>query len=211
MKNPYQKADAAAEKIIRKISQEFRHNRLAHFDEMSVIQTRKHIKKLFGDVEKIIKKELLKLLLPLEDDYYDIALDMGFDGDIEDLDESFVEEFFEEYNPVTKYVFKNELGRKESRLFEALVAVPLDKVHIYAAAEKLLKRQVQQAVIDLEDEVAKTVYKALGVKEVLWISEQDDRTCGVCQEMDGTVYELDDVPPKPHYHCRCYLIPVRVK
>ena len=184
---------------------------MAHFDEMSVIQTRKHIKKLFGDVEKIIKKELIKLLLPLEDDYYDIALDMGFDGDIEDLDESFIEEFFEEYNPVTKYVFKNELGRKESRLFEALVAVPLDKVHIYAAAEKLLKRQVQQAVIDLEDEVAKTVYKALGVKEVLWISEQDDRTCGVCQEMDGTVYELDDVPPKPHYHCRCYLIPVRVK
>ena len=90
---------------------------------------------------KLTLKELIKLLLPLEDDYYDIALDMGFDGDIEDLDESFVEEFFEEYNPVTKYVFKNELGRKESRLFEALVAVPLDKLHIYATAENLLKRR----------------------------------------------------------------------
>lgn len=202
-------ADAAAEKIIKKLSREFRHNRLAHFDEMNVIQTRKHIKKLYGDVEKIIRKELVKLLLPLEDEYYDIALDLGFDGDLEDLDESFIEEFFEEYNPVTKYVFKNELVRKESRLFESLVAVPLDKVHSYKTAEKLLARQVKQSVIDLEDEVAKSVYKALGVKKVQWVAEHDERTCGVCHELDGLIYDLKDIPPKQHYQCRCYLIPVK--
>lgn len=202
-------ADAAAEKIIKKLSREFRHNRLAHFDEMNVIQTRKHIKKLYGDVEKIIRKELVKILLPLEDEYYDIALDLGFDGDLEDLDESFIEEFFEEYNPVTKYVFKNELVRKESRLFESLVAVPLDKVHSYKTAEKLLVRQVKQSVIDLEDEVAKSVYKALGVKKVQWVAEHDERTCGVCHELDGLIYDLKDIPPKQHYQCRCYLIPVK--
>lgn len=202
-------ADAAAEKIIKKLSREFRHNRLAHFDEMNVIQTRKHIKKLYGDVEKIIRKEMVKLLLPLEDEYYDIALDLGFDGDLEDLDESFIEEFFEEYNPVTKYVFKNELVRKESRLFESLVAVPLDKVHSYKTAEKLLVRQVKQSVIDLEDEVAKSVYKALGVKKVQWVAEHDERTCGVCHELDGLIYDLKDIPPKQHYQCRCYLIPVK--
>lgn len=202
-------ADAAAEKIIKKLSREFRHNRLAHFDEMNVIQTRKHIKKLYGDVEKIIRKEMVKLLLPLEDEYYDIALDMGFDGDLEDLDESFIEEFFEEYNPVTKYVFKNELVRKESRLFESLVAVPLNKVHSYKTAEKLLVRQVKQSVIDLEDEVAKSVYKALGVKKVQWVAEHDERTCGVCHELDGLIYDLKDIPPKQHYQCRCYLIPVK--
>lgn len=202
-------ADAAAEKIIKKLSREFRHNRLAHFDEMNVIQTRKHIKKLYGDVEKIIRKELMKLLLPLEDEYYDIALDLGFDGDLEDLDESFIEEFFEEYNPVTKYVFKNELVRKESRLFESLVAVPMDKVHSYKTAEKLLVRQVKQSVIDLEDEVAKSVYKALGVKKVQWVAEHDERTCGVCHELDGLIYDLKDIPPKQHYQCRCYLIPVK--
>ena len=202
-------ADAAAEKIIKKLSREFRHNRLAHFDEMNVIQTRKHIKKLYGDVEKIIRKELVNLLLPLEDEYYDIALDMGFDGDLEDLDESFIEEFFEEYNPVTKYVFKNELVRKESRLFESMVAVPLDKVHSYKTAEKLLVRQVKQSVIDLEDEVAKSVYKALGVKKVQWVAEHDEKTCGVCHELDGLIYDLKDIPPKQHYQCRCYLIPVK--
>ncbi len=178
---------------------------------MNVLQTRKHVKKLYGNIEKIIKKELVNVLAPLEEMYYDIALDMGFDGDPEDLDESFIEEFFEEYNPVTKYVFKNELSRKESRLFESLVADALDRNHSYKTAEKLLVRQVKQSTIDLEDEVAKTVYKALGVKRVQWVAEHDERTCGVCHELDGKIYDLKDIPPKQHYQCRCYLIPVRVK
>lgn len=178
---------------------------------MNITQTRKHVKKLYDKVEKIVFQEFTDILLLLEDEYYDIALDLGYDGDLEDLDESFIEEFFEEYNPVTKYVFKNELGRKESRLFESLIADAKDKVLSYQTAEKLLKRQIQQYAVDLEDKVAKTVYKALGVQQVLWVTEQDERTCGVCQEMDGTVHALDEVPPKPHYQCRCYLIPVRVK
>ena len=178
---------------------------------MNVVQTRKHIKKLYRDVDKIIQRELEKLLVPVEEEYYDMALDMGFDGDFEDLDESFIEAFFEEYNPVTKYVFKNELGRKESRLFEALVADVTDRIRNYNTAEKLLARQVKQGVIDLEDAIARSVYKAVGVKQVRWVTEQDERTCGVCQELDGQIYDLDDVPPKQHYNCRCYLIPVRVK
>lgn len=211
MRDPYQIADAAAARITKKLSKELRHNRLAFFDEMNVLKTRKHVKKLYGNIEKIIKKELVNILAPLEEMYYDIALDMGFDGDPEDLDESFIEEFFEEYNPVTKYVFKNELSRKESRLFESLVADALDRNHSYKTAEKLLVRQVKQSTIDLEDEVAKTVYKALGVKRVQWVAEHDERTCGVCHELDGKIYDLKDIPPKQHYQCRCYLIPVRVK
>jgi SPP1 gp7 family putative phage head morphogenesis protein len=70
---------------------------------------------------------------------------------------------------------------------------------------------VQQYAVDLEDEVAKSVYKAVGVKRVQWVAEQDERTCGVCHELDGTIYDLKDIPPKQHYQCRCYLIPVRVE
>lgn len=211
MKEPYQIADAAAAKIITSINRQFRHNRLAFFDEMNVLQTRKHVQKLYGNVEKIIKKELGNILAPLEEMYYDIALDMGFDGDPEELDESFIEEFFEEYNPVTKYVFKNELSRKQSRLFESLVADTLERNQNYKTAEKLLVRQIKQSTIDLEDEVAKSVYKAVGVKKVQWVAEHDERTCGICHELDGTIYDLKDIPPKQHYQCRCYLIPVRVE
>ena len=211
MKHPYQRTDAAAAKIIKKISRQFRHNRLALFDEMNIVETRKHVHKLYKKIAKIIINEYEKVVPLLEEDYHDMAFEMGFDGDVRDLDESFIEEFFEEYNPVTKYVFKNELDRKESRLFESLVAIPIDKTHSYTTAEKLLKRQIQQAGVDLEDAVAKTVYKDLGVKRVQWVAEHDEKTCGVCSELDGKIYDLKDIPPKQHYNCRCYLIPVRVK
>ena len=178
---------------------------------MNITQTRKHIKKLYDNVEQMIVKEFTAIITPIEEDLQDEALDMGFDGDIRDLDDAFVEEFFDEYNPVTKYVFRNEMDRKESRLFESLVANTMDRTHSYATAEKLLVRHVKQYAIDLEDRLAKVVYEDTGVKKVQWVAEKDDRTCDDCHELDGMIYNLKDVPPKQHYQCRCYLIPIRVE
>lgn len=178
---------------------------------MNVLQIRKHVKKLYDNVEKIIAKEFTEIITPIEEELEAEALDMGFDGDIRDLDESFVEEFFDEYNPVTKYVFRNEMDRKESRLFESLVANAVDRTHSYATAEKLLVRQVKQYAIDLEDRIAMVVYEDAGVKKVQWVAEHDESTCGTCHELDGTVFDLKDAPPKQHYQCRCYLIPIRVE
>ena len=202
-------ADAAAAKIIKKLHQQFRHNRLALFDEMNVVQIRKHVKKLYDNVESIIAKEFAEVAIPIAEELYNESLDMGFDGDIRDLDESFVEEFFDEYNPVTMYVFRNELDRKESRLFEALVASTVDRGSSYATAERLLARQVRQYAVDLEDRIAKVVYEDVGVKKVQWVAEHDEKTCGHCHELDGMIFALKDAPPKQHYQCRCYLIPVK--
>ena len=156
-------ADEAAEKITKKIAREFRHNRLALFDEMNVVGTKKHVHKLYKKAYQIILKEFLSILNPLYQEIYDEALALGFDGDMRDLDEAWIEEFFDEYNPVTKYVFRNELDRKESRLFEALVASSEEKIQSYKTAENLLKRQIKQYAIDLEDAVTKAIYKAVGV------------------------------------------------
>jgi SPP1 gp7 family putative phage head morphogenesis protein len=159
----------------------------------------------------MIVKEFAEVAIPIEEELYDEALDMGFDGDIRDLDESFVEEFFEEYNPVTKYVFRNEMDRKESRLFEALVASSVDRTHSYATAEKLLIRQVKQYAIDLEDRIAMIVYEDVGVKKVQWVAEKDDRTCGTCHDLDGMIFDLKDAPSKQHYQCRCILQPIKIE
>ena len=202
-------ADEVAEKITTKIHREFRHNRLALFDELNIVQTKKHVHKLYKDIYKIIKKEYASILNPIYQEIYDEALALGFDGDLKDLDEGWIEEFFDEYNPVTKYVFNNEIGRKESRLFEALVASKLEKEASYKTAENLLIKQIKQYSIDFEDKIAKTVYKDLGVKKVVWVAEQDHRTCGICSELDGEIFLLKDAPPKQHYQCRCYLIPVK--
>ena len=201
--------DAAAERITSKVATEFRHNRLALFDEMGIIQTKKHVHKLYKDVYKIVKKEFTSLLNPIYQEIYDEALALGFDGDPRDLDEAWIEEFFDEYNPVTKYVFRNEMDRKESRLFESLVASSKEIRQSYKTAENLLVRQIGQYAIDLEDAVAKTVYKDVGVKFVQWHAEKDSKTCGVCSELDHQVFSLEEAPPKQHYHCRCYLTPIK--
>ena len=183
------------------------------FDEVNIIGIKKHVHKLYKDLYKSIKKEFFAILNPLYEEIYDEAVALGFDGEPEDLDEAWVEEFFAEYNPVTKYVFKNEIGRKESRLFEALVSTRdgniADKIQSYRTAENLLVRQVEQYAIDFEDSVAMAVYKAVGVKKVKWVAEHDRKTCGVCNELDGEIFDLDKAPSKQHINCRCYLIPVK--
>jgi SPP1 gp7 family putative phage head morphogenesis protein len=206
---PYKMADEAAAKITKKIHREFRHNRLALFDEMNVTGVKSHVQKLYKNVYKIILDEFTAVLNPLYEEIYDEALALGFDGDIEDLDEAWIEEFFDEYNPVTKYVFSNELGRKESRLFEALVASSAETIGSYKTAENLLARQVKQYAIELEDAVTKAVYKAVGVKKVMWNAEIDHKTCSVCNELDGEIFSLKNAPPKQHYHCRCWFTPVK--
>lgn len=201
--------DEAAAKITSKIRTEFRHNRLALFDELNIVQTKKHVHKLYKTINKIVKQEFLKVINEIYQAIYDEAVEMGFDGDIRNLDEAWIEEFFDRYNPVTKYVFSNEIDRKESRLFEALVSNELERLQSYAYAERLIATQIEQYAIDLEDAIAKVVYEDTGVEKVMWVAEQDDRTCGVCGELDGQIFELVAVPPKQHYRCRCYFVPVK--
>ena len=195
-------------KITTKIHREFRHNRVASFDELNAMQTKKHIEKLYKKIYKIVKAEFAAILDSLIAEIADEALALGFDGDIRDLDEAWIEEFFDEYNPVTKYVFSNELGRKKSRLFEALVASAAEKHKIYQTAENLLLRQIKQSGIDLDDAVVRIVYKDAGVKQVQWNSENDSKTCDFCDELDGEVFELAKAPPKAHHNCRCWYTPV---
>lgn len=196
-------------KITTKIHREFRHNRLALFDEMNVLQIKRHVNKLYKNIYKTVKNEFLKILDPISEAIYTEALEVGFDGDIRDLDQGFIEEFFQEYNPVTKYVFKNEIDRKNSRLFESLVASTQERYQSYKTAENLITKQIKQYAIELEDKVAKTVYKDLGVKKVMWVAENDHKTCADCNALDGEIFSLDDAPPKQHYNCRCVLIPVK--
>ena len=179
------------------------------------------IKKVYKDIEKVaenrllekmpddFKQEFLKIINEIYQTIYDETVAMGFDGDMRDLDEAWLDEFFDGYNPVTKYVFSNEIDRKESRLFEALVSNELERLKSYAYAERLITSQIEQYAIDLEDSIANVVYEDTNVKKVMWVAEQDYKTCSVCSELDGEIFELHNAPPKQHYNCRCYLIPVK--
>lgn len=176
---------------------------------MNIVQTKKHVHKLYKTIYKTVKQEFLRVVNVIYQVIYEESVAMGFDGDIRELDEAWVEEFLDLYNPVTMYVFSNEIDRKESRLFEALISNELERLKSYAYAERLITSQIEQYAIDFEDAIAMTVYEDTGVEKVMWNSEHDDRTCGVCDELDGQIFELNNVPPKQHYQCRCWITPVK--
>ena len=176
---------------------------------MNVVGVKKHINKLYRDIFKIIKKEFLAIVNQIYQEIYDETISLGFDGDLRNLDEAWIDEFFDKYNPVTKYVFSNEIDRKKSYLFEALVSDPTVKHQSYAKAEKNIIGQIKQYAIDLEDAIAKVVYEDTGVKKVQWVAEDDYKTCDACLALDGEIFDLDKAPDKQHYNCRCILIPVK--
>lgn len=170
---------------------------------------RKHINKLYQAVYKIVKNEFWAISSSIYEEVYDETLAVGYSGDLRTLNKTWLEKFFEDYNLVTKYVFNNEFDRKKSRLFESLLANMEERNQSYKTAENLLLRQIKQYIIELEDAIAMTVYSDLGVEFVKWNAEDDHRTCGVCNELDGQIFKLEDAPPKQHYQCRCWLTPVR--
>jgi SPP1 gp7 family putative phage head morphogenesis protein len=63
-------------------------------------------------------------------------------------------------------------------------------------------------MLDAVDEATLDGYKDSGVEKVKWNTNIDGRECKTCRERDGEVYAIDDVPPKAHRNCRCYLTPV---
>lgn len=207
--NPYQISDEAAAKIISKIKKNFRHNRLAYFDEMNVLQTKKHVEKLYDRCYKDTLKDFKAALPGIVSYILSVARDYGFDGEVSELQDNFIEHIFEEYNPVTKYVYNSEFDRKQARLFEAIVALPIGTEQSYKTAENLLERQIKEYGVLIEDKVSKEIYSELGVEYVRWVTEKDGKVCHICKDLSDTVYKIDEAPEKAHINCRCYLVPVK--
>jgi hypothetical protein len=38
-----------------------------------------------------------------------------------------------------------------------------------------------------------------------WRAHLDDRTCATCRGLDGKSFTINEIPPRPHSHCRCEL------
>ena len=124
--------------------------------------------------------------------------------------------YLAKYNKVTGYLYENESDRKRMRYNESiLTAREYNDRNLYNTATEraasLWYKQSQEYLIGVVDEATIETYKENGVKYVRWMTEADDRVCRTCRDMHGTVYAIDEVPEKPHYHCRCYLVPVKNK
>lgn len=130
----------------------------------------------------------------------------------------------EEHDPVTKYVYENEVPRKRDRLIEAVISTgqkwtngekPADIIADAAGKNKEYKkalgywtRMTAHYCDEVSDAATLLAYTDAGVEEVIWHTSEDDRVCEECQERNGLVFKIDRIPPKPHWGCRCYVRPV---
>lgn len=193
MMNPYKKTDKTIAYLNKQYVRLFR--QLASFDELNVIQVSHEI---YDEVLQIIEKEAARLVKVVYDSYREGAKIAGEEAS------AFVLLLLLAYNPVTKYVFRNELDRKRSRFAEGVIAsdTPHEEVEL---AKRLLAKMNKQFLDDLTFDTMVKAHKDDGVDRVRWITAVDDRRCAECKSRHRKIYPIDKIPPKPHWHCRCYV------
>lgn len=163
------------------------------FDELNVI---KRSKVLYEELEKLNKEV-----------YKEIAKQAYAQHSNIDIPKvAFILAILGAYDEVTQYVYNHEVDRKRARFAESIIASG-NSLQNYQRAFNLWIKQAEQYAITVEDKATIKAYKDNGVKKLRWVSEKDSKTCSVCKERDGKVYDIDSVPSKPHINCRCYLVP----
>lgn len=111
------------------------------------------------------------------------------------------------YNAITKYQYSMEWERKRDRTAEAINASTAKATEFRRGLSYWNQMTVQYADI-VTDEATLKAYVDSGVRRVRWITAGDDRVCKTCRERNGKVYQIDKIPPKPHWGCRCTFEPV---
>ena len=161
-------------------------------DEINALQI---IKRLYADADEFIRRILRRIALEAYSQYVREQK--------REIDNDWVEYYLTEYDPTSKYIYVNEIDRKEARLFEAVMASENKGAEIDSAL-KSVSLMGRIYAVRVTDEAVLAAYRDNGTELVSWESEDDSRVCPVCFERDGKIYPIEDLPPKPHINCRCW-------
>lgn len=174
-------------------------NRLKSLPAFDEIHTLQSVQTAYAEADDLVRQYLLILAEYVYNEYADDA-----DTDINGL---WLLEILNAYDPVTKYVYVNEVERKRARLFESLVASANPSAEIDTAL-RLFSAMARQYALTVTDKAALQAYTDNGETKLQWVTTPDDRRCKVCAERDGKIYDIRNIPPKPHIGCRCILVPL---
>ena len=122
--------------------------------------------------------------------------------------EEWLLDYLEEYDPVTKYVYRNEVERKRDRLAEAVNASTAKATEFNRGLGYWVQMMAHYADA-VNDAATIKAFKDAGIVKVKWNSQQDGKVCLICLERNGRTYPIDKIPPKPHWGCRCFLTAVK--
>ena len=114
------------------------------------------------------------------------------------------------------HTVESKKERKRSRLAEALITAMV--VSSRADYHKQLRKfadlwhtQTKQYGEKMVDKTRINTFKKNGIKRVKWVTKEDEKVCKECAERDGKIYPIDKIPDKPHYNCRCWIVPLLEK
>lgn len=208
MSNVYSQADKANKRIFRKIEAEFQRLAvLTSWDEINVTQT---VKETYQRIDEFSREQFREIARSA----YRAAKETKEPEDNETFSpDVFILFLLAYYDEKTQYRYDREWERKRDRLTESLLAISQNGHQIVNSNEirralrrglNLLENQVGEMTDTVTDEAREQAFVDDGVKKVVWNSQKDGGVCAICQERDGNVYPIGNVPTK-HRHCRCYL------
>lgn len=218
--NYYQFADKKLAKLKKSVPKLLNNSRLklTAFDELNVMLVNRLIREQYAQIEKQTVQLYFEIAKAKYKEAYDIAVAYGYtDGTYNPLWLGAITDWLLEYDATTGYVFNNEFSRKRDRLAEQIIGLLLSKKSMnspeimvaYKRASKYINDQIAEFGDTISFKAMKQAYKDAGVEQVIWLTEYDDNVCDTCLSYGGFVFDIDRVPPKPHWGCRCWLLPVR--
>ena len=191
---------------MKRIRASFNHLGSMGFDELNVVNTRKATQKMYDG----FLKDNEAIYLKVAKDAYKRATTGKKKTEI---DMEWLVGVLAGYNLVTGYLYNTEAERKRLRLNEQiLTAREFGNRQMFQGSLRrsanLWWTQTSQYGISVVDEATIKGFKDMGVKRVRWVAADDEKTCEICGSRDDKIYLINKIPPKPHYGCRCYVVPV---
>lgn len=195
----YEYIDENVERLKKQTQTAFNNFRLSllKFDELNVMQVKTETESLFTKLKRQSDRFYTGLLNHL-------AESMGFEEDKYDLDE-----LLETYSGTLLYSFSTEMERKRERLFETMVAIDdMSDPEILSQQKKNIRNwntQVEEFGVDIERNIFLSELRDSDIRKVQWMTAEDERVCTDCSDLNGIVFDIDNVPRRPHIGCRCWL------
>lgn len=210
----YRLADKLLEQLKKLIRREFNRLGIFGFDELNAPRVTQETTSLFDRLKRENQKRFLEVAKKAYLDAVALAVAAGYiDSDTNRIDDAWVLGLLTSYNFVSGYLYESEADRKRLRLAEQMMTAREYQNRVLyndslRRSANLWWTQTSHYMLDAVDQATLDGYKDSGVKKVKWNTNIDGRECKVCRERNGSIYDIDKIPPKAHRNCRCYITPV---
>ena len=204
----YAACDRAIQAIDRENLEAFGRLKMATWDRINIIQT---VVKVYRESAKKARKRYFEVAFEV---YVLMMMELGRPASEahrmaeKAITMAWVDGILEQTDFVTLYRFNSEAERKAYKLAETLEVVQDRDAEINKAL-RYWSRQLGQYAVNFTDYAAMQAFDDAGVERVMWMTQKDELVCHECGTLDGQVFPLDEVPPKPHMNCRCFWKAVR--